>query len=157
MKNSADLGGCYPPRPSASVYNTLLDLQNSSYPTKAGAHYPECATSTFSCNGVFTSKFILDTPFPRKLLFLVTSWRLHRYKSKKKWRPSFDFFWYFIPFSVCRFPSFQSNPSIRRPSHNTMRFICTLQGLHKPISDWVRIILEPTFGIFALTIFTTVK
>ena len=27
MKNSADLGGCYPPRPSASVDNTLLDLQ----------------------------------------------------------------------------------------------------------------------------------
>ena len=33
MKNSADLGGCYPPRPSASVDNTLLDLQNSFYPT----------------------------------------------------------------------------------------------------------------------------
>ena len=32
MKNSADLGGCYPPRPSASVDNILLDLQNSSYP-----------------------------------------------------------------------------------------------------------------------------
>ena len=31
MKNSADLEGCYPPRPSASVDNTLLDLQNSSY------------------------------------------------------------------------------------------------------------------------------
>ena len=31
MKNSADLGGCYPPPPSASVDNTLLDLQNSSY------------------------------------------------------------------------------------------------------------------------------
>ena len=34
MKNSADLGGCYPPRPSASVDNTLLDLQNSSYSTE---------------------------------------------------------------------------------------------------------------------------
>jgi len=34
MKNSADLGGCYPPRLSASVDNTLLDLQNSSYPTQ---------------------------------------------------------------------------------------------------------------------------
>ena len=34
MKNSADLGGCYPPRPSVSVDNTLLDLQNSSYPTQ---------------------------------------------------------------------------------------------------------------------------
>ena len=34
MKNSADLRGCYPPWPSASVDNTLLDLQNSSYPTQ---------------------------------------------------------------------------------------------------------------------------
>jgi len=34
MKNSADLGGWYPPRPSASVDNILLDLQNSSYPTQ---------------------------------------------------------------------------------------------------------------------------
>ena len=34
MKNSADLGVCYPPRPSASVDNTLLDLQNSSNPTQ---------------------------------------------------------------------------------------------------------------------------
>ena len=28
------LGGCYSPRPSASVDNTLLDLPNSSYPTR---------------------------------------------------------------------------------------------------------------------------
>ena len=34
MKNLADLGGCYPPRPSTSVDNTLLDLLNSSYPTQ---------------------------------------------------------------------------------------------------------------------------
>ena len=34
MKNSADLGGCYPPRLSASVDNTLLDRQNSSYPAQ---------------------------------------------------------------------------------------------------------------------------
>ena len=33
MKNYPDLGGCYPA--SASVDNTLLDLHNSSYPTKA--------------------------------------------------------------------------------------------------------------------------
>ena len=37
MKNSADLGGCYPPRPSASVDNTLLYLQNFSYPTQPHA------------------------------------------------------------------------------------------------------------------------
>ena len=34
MKNSADLRECYPPQPSASVDNTLLDLKNSSYPTQ---------------------------------------------------------------------------------------------------------------------------
>ena len=34
MKNKADRGGCYPPRPSASLDNTLLDLLNSSYPTQ---------------------------------------------------------------------------------------------------------------------------
>ena len=45
MKNSADLGGCYPPRPSASVDNTLLYLQNSSYPTQPHsiiANYSTC-------------------------------------------------------------------------------------------------------------------
>ena len=35
MKNSAEQGGCYPQRPKADVDNTLRDLQNSSYPTKA--------------------------------------------------------------------------------------------------------------------------
>ena len=34
MKISADLEESYPPRPSVSVDNTLLDLQNSSYPTQ---------------------------------------------------------------------------------------------------------------------------
>ena len=35
MKNCAGQGVCYPPRPSASVDNTLPDLHNSPYPTKA--------------------------------------------------------------------------------------------------------------------------
>ena len=35
MKNSAGREECYPPRPKAEVDNTLRDLQNSSYPTKA--------------------------------------------------------------------------------------------------------------------------
>ena len=34
VKNHADLGGCYPPRPSASVLNILLDLHNSSHSTR---------------------------------------------------------------------------------------------------------------------------
>ena len=35
MKNSADQGGCYQQRSKAEVHNTLRDLQNSSYSTKA--------------------------------------------------------------------------------------------------------------------------
>ena len=35
MKNSAGRGRCYPQRLKAEVDNTLRDLQNSSYPTKA--------------------------------------------------------------------------------------------------------------------------
>ena len=35
MKNSADRGGYYPPRPQAEVDNTLRDLQNSSHPAIA--------------------------------------------------------------------------------------------------------------------------
>ena len=34
MKIYADLGGCYPPQPSASADNTLLDMYNSSYNTQ---------------------------------------------------------------------------------------------------------------------------
>ena len=35
MKNSADRGGCYPPKPKAEADNTLRDLHNSSHHTKA--------------------------------------------------------------------------------------------------------------------------
>ena len=55
MKKSADLGGFHLPQPSASVDNTLLDLQNSSYPTQPHsiiakyipnrAHHAELATA----------------------------------------------------------------------------------------------------------------
>ena len=40
MKNSADQGGCYPQRLKAEEDNTLRDLQNSSYPTKAEFNNP---------------------------------------------------------------------------------------------------------------------
>ena len=46
MKNSADRGGCYPPRSKAKVDNTLRDLQNSSYPTKA--EFNNCFIIKFS-------------------------------------------------------------------------------------------------------------
>ena len=42
MKNSADRGGCYPPK--MEVDNTLRDLQNSSYP--AIAEFNNCFTCT---------------------------------------------------------------------------------------------------------------
>ena len=34
MNNYGDLGGCYPPPPTTSTDNTLLDLHNSSYDTQ---------------------------------------------------------------------------------------------------------------------------
>ena len=57
MKNSADLGECYPPRPSGlqafrpsglQVDNTLLDLQNSSYPTQPHSIIADY-TNVFHC------------------------------------------------------------------------------------------------------------
>ena len=55
MKNSADLGGCYPPRSSASADNTLLDLQNSSYPTKA--KFNNCFIVNSKYFPIFTEEF----------------------------------------------------------------------------------------------------
>ena len=34
MNNYGDLGGCYPPRPTASMDNTLLNLHNCSQDTQ---------------------------------------------------------------------------------------------------------------------------
>ena len=59
MKNSADLGGCYPPRPSASVDNTFLDLQNSSYPTQP--HSIIANTYPAKRNGLKGSNFLTWT------------------------------------------------------------------------------------------------
>ena len=62
MKNSADLGEYYPPRPLASVDNTLFDLDNSSYPTQPHsiiAKYPETVFSkiaTFFLHITISSK-----------------------------------------------------------------------------------------------------
>ena len=47
MKNYADLGGCYPPQPSASADNTLLDLHNSSYHTQ-----PHPIIAKYSLTGI---------------------------------------------------------------------------------------------------------
>ena len=42
VKNYADLGGCYPPRPSASMDSILLDLHNSSLPTRPHSVIGKC-------------------------------------------------------------------------------------------------------------------
>ena len=50
MKTSADLGGCYPPWPSASVDNALLNLQNASYPTQPQSIIAKYyLTSSYEC------------------------------------------------------------------------------------------------------------
>ena len=67
MKNSADLGGCYPPRPSASVDNTLLDLQNSSYPTQPHSIIAKYSTAATSISGH------RQLAFPRKILIEAAS------------------------------------------------------------------------------------
>ena len=71
MKNSADLGGCYPPRPSASVGNTLLYLQNSSYPTQPHsiiAKYCVQLTKILTSEAHFIDQdlefCLLEAPFP---------------------------------------------------------------------------------------------
>ena len=49
-KFSKDLGGCYPPRPLASVDNTLLDLLYSSlHPTQ-----PHSLIAKYKCNKSIT-------------------------------------------------------------------------------------------------------
>ena len=72
----------------------------------SGAHYPERATSLFSCNGVFTSRVIFRYAFPAK--FTVSGYvRIEIWV--KTMMAKLRCFCYFIPtFSTCRFPSFQS-------------------------------------------------
>ena len=63
MKNSADLRGCYPPRPSASVDKTLLDLQNSSYPTQ-----PHSVIAKYC----FTRRLVIKAIVLSSILFSVS-------------------------------------------------------------------------------------
>ena len=72
-ENSADLGRCYLPRPSASVDNTLLDLQNSSYPTQPHsiiAKYCVFDIIIYSFLSDFSLDFTLST-----ILSVLSSWR----------------------------------------------------------------------------------
>ena len=58
MKNSADQGECYPQRPKDEVDNTLLDLQNSSYPTLPHSIIAKYS-DILSITTIFTSVTIL--------------------------------------------------------------------------------------------------
>ena len=72
MKNSADLGGCYPPRP---ITVALLDLQNFSYPTqpysiivniKKNCIIHKKALNSSKANNDF---YLESNIFPRSMLF----------------------------------------------------------------------------------------
>ena len=64
MKNSADLGGCYSPRSSASVDNTLLDLQNSSHPSQSHSIIAEYYDTTIAAyESCYTSEKNLEIRF----------------------------------------------------------------------------------------------
>ena len=56
MKNYGDLEGCYPPRPTASTDNTLLDLDNSSednQPHSLIVNYSSSNSLSFPCHYIF--------------------------------------------------------------------------------------------------------
>ena len=57
MKNSAELGGRYRPRPSASLDNALLDLQNSSYRTRPHSIIAKCPRTNIVANGGYLCIF----------------------------------------------------------------------------------------------------
>ena len=63
------LGGCYPPRPSGSVDNTLLDLLNSLYPTQPHSLMANYQTSFYYISLVrrmLRSTFVPETISRRK-------------------------------------------------------------------------------------------
>ena len=73
MKNSADRGGCYPPRPKAEVDNTLRDLQNSSYP--AIAEFNNCFIIHSLNNSNFKNKLKMRTSVDVKFRSIVHLFR----------------------------------------------------------------------------------
>ena len=72
-KNSADQGGCCPPRPKAEVDNTLRDLQNSSYP--AIAEFNNCFIIHSLNNSNFKNKLKMRTSVDVKFRSIVHLFR----------------------------------------------------------------------------------
>ena len=79
MKNYGDLGGCYPPRPTASTENTLLDLHNYSQHTQ-----PDSLPVKYTIFHDFVYLlFTNDIPFTylaQKFVFLLTAGNPHCHK-----------------------------------------------------------------------------
>ena len=100
MKISADLGGCYPPLPSASMDNTLLDLnlQNSSYPTQSHSiiakNYCFQTTEIKESGGSFSDNYYWYSGIARKNIDLIactlacTSARYRCFTRKWSWEAS---------------------------------------------------------------------
>ena len=98
MKNSADLGGCYPPRSSASVDNTLLDLRNSSYPTQPHsiiANLVACAQAVRFPSG---SRVQTAPKFP-----ILATFQAFYYTMKQRKMDSLNTLKTFKPFSLIAF------------------------------------------------------
>ena len=91
MKNYADLGGCYPPQPSASADNTLLDLHNSSYHTQPHpiiANYQLYLTRVTQ-NSKYTDKPVALEILPGKMnwlsdIMMLKVWQNHANNSGVK-------------------------------------------------------------------------
>ena len=60
MKTYGDLGGYYPPRPTASTDNTLLDLHNYSYDTQPYSLIVKYIFGKNICNSLGGLKFCSD-------------------------------------------------------------------------------------------------
>ena len=86
MKNSADLGGCYPPRPSASVDNTLLDLQNSSCPTQPHSIIAKyCSFMYLIVDALIelAHEQHVDPPTPANHYLLLKGWKIEERENHK--------------------------------------------------------------------------
>ena len=73
MKNYADLGGFYPPQPSASADNTLLDLHNSSYHTQ-----PHPIIAKYLTHTVRVNTKIIDSDVNWNLLLYKEAYHIKR-------------------------------------------------------------------------------
>ena len=79
MKNSADRGGCYPPRSKAGVNNTIRDLQNSSYLTQP--HSKIIALLFIQNNSNFKNKPKMFTSVDVKFTSIVhLFWEIYQIK-----------------------------------------------------------------------------